>query len=80
MATSFRLDEDTPARLALKEACREVKKNIGRSKTTWIQTVKNDIRNSGLLVNLDDDESFFNELGEICKDRLRWKHETKYML
>ena len=77
----LRLDKDTPARLALKEACKVVKKNTGgRSKTTWIQVIKNDIRNSELPVNLVDDESFFNELEEICKDRIRWKHEIKYMM
>ena len=39
-----RLDEKTPARIALKESCRKVKRNIGKNKTTWIQVVKNDVK------------------------------------
>ena len=76
----LRLDEKTPARIALKESCRKVKRNIGKSKTTWIQVVKNDVKNSTLEINLNDDETFFKELEAVCKDRIRWKHEIRHML
>ena len=57
-----------------------VKRNIGKSKTTWIQVVKNDVKNSILEINLNDDETFFKELEAVCKDRIRWKHEIRHML
>ena len=50
----LRLDEKTPAQIALKESCRKVKRNIGKNKTTWIQVVKNDVKNSTLEINLND--------------------------
>ena len=75
----LRLDEKTPARIALKESCRKVNRNIGKSKTTWIQVVKNDVKNSTLEINLND-ETFFKELEAVCKDRIRWKHEIRHMM
>ena len=38
-----RLDEDCPARLALKERCRVVKRKVGRQKTTWINLIRKDL-------------------------------------
>ena len=32
----LRLDENTPAKIAFREACRTVTKNVGRNKMIWI--------------------------------------------
>ena len=75
----LRLDAQTPARIALKEACRIVKKRPGR-KNSWIETIKNDLKNSNLNLNINNNETFFNNLEIICKDRKRWKSEMRYMM
>ena len=51
----------TPARIALKEACRVIKKKPGR-KANWIDTIKNDLKRSNLSINTNSNEVFFNEL------------------
>ena len=42
--------------------------------------MKNDVKNGTLEINLNDDETFFNELEAVCKDRIRWKHEIRHMM
>ena len=36
----LRLEESTPARIALREACKVLKGTVGRHKLTWIELVK----------------------------------------
>ena len=43
-----RLDERTPARQALNEALRPVKTPRGRARTTYISTVRKDLRKCGI--------------------------------
>ena len=74
----LRLDESTPARIALREACKVVKGTVGRHKLTWIELVKKDFRDSRL--NLNPDTMFFEQLAAFCKDRLIWKKEVRYMM
>jgi len=44
----LRLPTNTPARIALMEACKTSKKNPGRSKTIWLDVITSDIRQSTL--------------------------------
>ena len=75
----LRLDAQTPARLALKEACKITKKKPGR-KVSWIDVVKKDLKDSRLNLNTKDNEVFFEELKIICCDRKQWKTEIRYMM
>ena len=59
-----RLDDNPPARQALKEALRPVNKPQGRPKTTWLKLVRNNLIDTGIqhyysidLVNLNDTHS-----------------------
>ena len=77
----LRLDEDTPARLALREACKEVKRNIGKHKLTWIEVIKKDLHNnSNLNLPTGNDRVFFEELAKVCEDRVKWRKEISHMM
>ena len=77
----LRLDENTPAKIAFREACRTVTKNVGRNKMIWIDLIKKDlIKNSRLNLNNRSDVIFFRDLAEICKDKTRWRSEVEYMM
>ena len=75
----LRLHTETPARVALKEACRCIKKKPNR-KLTWIDLIKNDLKDSSLVLNVQTNETFFNDLEIICADRERWRNEIRYMM
>ena len=75
----LRLDRETPARKALKEACRDVKKVVGRHKRTWIELVRKDLDPEGRLSGVNDDQ-YFEQLSEVCADRVRWRKLVNYMM
>ena len=50
----LRLDENTPAKKALKEFCKETQTPRGRPKTTWLQTVINDIKELSEIKVIND--------------------------
>jgi len=62
----YRLPEESPARQALTESLRPIKKPRGRPATTWISMINNDLKEFGLKVG---DE----ELIEKTNNRLVWK-------
>ena len=74
-----RLDDNTPARQALKEALRSVNKPQGRPKITWLKLVRNNLMDAGIqhyysidLVNLNDTH-FHQEINELAQDRDSWR-------
>ena len=77
----LRLDKETPARQALVEYTKPVKRKIGRPRLTWVNQVYQDLKSSNI-----DDVIFGNEcdmiigLEEICKDRLKWKNIIKSIM
>ena len=67
-----RLADNTPARQALKEELRPVKKPQGRPTTTWLKLVRNNLIDAGIqhyysiyLVNLNDTH-FHQEINELA--------------
>ena len=63
----MRLDEDTPARLALEEFHRKVKKPRGKQKTTWVKCANEDLNSFNFPIL----ESA--ELKLVVTDRTRWR-------
>ena len=76
----LRLDPNTPARIALKEAVKEIPKNVGGNRTIWIDIIKKDIKNSKIDVDTTNSKILFEKLEIICKDRQRWKKEVRCMM
>ena len=64
----MRLDLETPARIALTESCRPVKKIVGKHKLTWIELVKKDLQSSRLNLDARSDSVLFEQLAEICSN------------
>ena len=48
----MRLNENTPARSALDEALTPTKRPVGRPETRWIDTIKADLQNNNIHLNL----------------------------
>ena len=66
------LHSETPARKALKEYLRKVKRPQGRPKTTWMQTVREDLTSVGSILDLVTEAHIVNRLSELAKDRKSW--------
>ena len=76
----LRLNEDTPARIALKEVVKKHPRKVGRSKTTWIDTIKNDLKSGDLKLNFMDNSKMSNDLVCLCENRNMWRNEVKRMM
>ena len=64
-----RMDESTPAKQALIETIKQntIRKQ-GKPKLTWLQTVINDLKELGIIPNID-----FKNIFELANDRDRWR-------
>ena len=63
-----RLPENTPARQSLRETLRPYTKKCGRPKLTWIEQVRNELKDNGLT----PDQNFENIINE-ASDRKKWR-------
>ena len=68
----LRLPVDTPARKALQEYIRPVKKKVGRPKTTWFRQIYDDLKGNVVNVNFKDEYTMIKDLDIICKNRTVW--------
>ena len=59
----MRLHLETPARKALKEHLRNVKRPQGRPRTTWMQTVRQDLASVGIELGLSRGAQTLDTLG-----------------
>ena len=69
----MRLHPEIPARKALKEYLRKVKRPRGRPKTTWMQTVRQDLASIGIKLDLSREEQTLNRLSDLTRDRKNWR-------
>ena len=77
----MRLKSTTPARKALTEYVRNVKRNVGRQKTTWFDIIYKDIKNNSKLeINFENIPNAINELENLCSDRQKWRSIVKCMM
>ena len=74
------LNEDTPVRITLKEVVKKHPRKVGRSKTTLIDTIKNDLKSGGLKLNFMDNSKMFNDLICLCENRNMRRNEVKRMM
>ena len=68
----LRMDDDVPARIALKEALVPSKRKRGRPTTNWLAIIKQDLESMNIKSNLTNPETF-KEIETICSDRDEWK-------
>ena len=60
----LRLNEDVPARKALVEAERKVRKSNGGQKLTWIKQIEKDLLEKGISIK---------GVGDLAQDREMWR-------
>ena len=65
----MRLHPETPARKALKEYLRKVKRLQGRQKITWMQTVKQDLASIEIKLDLSKEAQTLKRLSDPTHDR-----------
>ena len=64
----IKMDEDIPVKKALKYATEPFKKSIGKLKTTWLSTIKSDLKRNNM--------SWENAI-EIVKNKKVWNNIPK---
>ena len=72
----LRLDDETPAKKALKEYFRKVKKRRGKRKTTWIDIIKKDFQH----LNFTDESKLLQHLGTLSGNRRLWKSLIQHIM
>ena len=65
----MRLNEETPAKKAIREYLHIEKRKIGRPCTTWMATILKDFDNIGINIDSKNPETAYNDLISLTKDR-----------
>ena len=76
----MRLNDNTPVRIALKEALTPAGKKRGRPKLTWLKTIVEDLKLGGIVLNLKRPESVLEILTNITEDRKKWVDTIKGLM
>ena len=84
----LRLSPETPARQALQESIRKVKKPPGRPQLTWITQVKKDLSSVDVVVetevtqitNTNNHFTGLEKVEELAKDRSIWRAITERVM
>ena len=69
----LRLPDETPAKKAVNEYTKQIKRKVGRPRLTWFKQIYNDLKDKIDSINLKDEFSMIKDLDIICRDRKRWK-------
>ena len=70
------MEKDTPARKALEEYLKPLKRPPGRPKLTWMSVIYTNLKTySGLEGEVDftNAQTMIQDLGMLCNDRKRWR-------
>ena len=74
----MRMQTDTPARIALKEALQPTTKKRGKAQTTWLKTIEKDLAHT---IEIDiyhcSAEETTSRLESLTLDRNSWKSTVK---
>ena len=76
----MRLPPETTARLALNEHLKPTRKKRGRTKTTWLKTISDDLKQAGIFLTIEKREETINILEDITKDRKEWRELTEKLM
>eukprot|EP00794_Sanderia_malayensis_P013659 gene13660-15088_t len=69
----MRLDPGTPVRKSMKEFLRPVKRPQGRPKKTWMEVIKNDLKEINIELNFKKPEETIKVLEYHARNRERWR-------
>ena len=76
----MRRGENTPVRIALKEALKPTVGKRGRPKNTWLKTIAKDLRGSEFEINISKPEETLQKLVNITEDRVKWRDTVRTLL
>ena len=76
----MRLNSETPSRKALEKHLRKVKRPRGRQKTTWIQTIRQDLKRIDIKKDLSKEKQTLSKLMELTQDRNEWREKVQNAL
>ena len=76
----MRLHPETPARKALKEYLRKVKRPQGRPKMTWMQTVRQDLASIEIKLDLSKEAQTLKRLSDLTNWRGIVRRVVQYQL
>ena len=74
----MRLHPETPARKALEEYLRKVKRPRGRLKMTWMQTIRQNLNSIGIKLDLSKATKTLNRLLEVTGNGENWRSIVKH--
>ena len=71
----MRLDEKTPARVALKEYLTPMRRPVGRPALTWLKQIETDLNATNVQLNLSKGSpaQIIITIEKITKDRSNWR-------
>ena len=72
----IRLPDESPAKKALQEYIKPIKRKIGRPKTTWLHQIYNDLKGNIEDVNFKNEYSMIKDLENLCKNRKKVEHNN----
>ena len=75
-----RLHEDTPARKALTEALRTIKKKKGGQKNTWLKNIKYDLAEASINIELAKPTEVLHKIIELAANRKEWSSVVRHVM
>ena len=78
----MRLEDDTPAKQALQEFLRPVKKPRGRPTTTWLKKISSDLSETNIQLNPQNvtPQQIFENLKTKTSDRNQWRKQIRVVM
>ena len=78
----MRLEDDTPAKQALQEFLRPVKKRRGRPTTTWLKKISSDLSETNIQLNPQNatPQQIFENLKTKTSDRNQWRKQIRVVM
>ena len=76
----MRLSPETPARVALENFVKPVKRPIGRPKTTWLDITMKELKNMTNIPLTKDNAANLKHLETLCSDRKLWRKVVDSMM
>ena len=76
----MRRNENTPVRIALKEALKPTRGKRGRPAITWLKTIANDLKDSDYAIDLKNPEETLQTLISVTQDRKKWREVVRTLM
>ena len=76
----MRLPAEAPVKLCLVESLKHAKKPRGHPVTTWLQVVKKDLVDLGVVLDLSKGEEVLQKLDDLTSDRVDYRRKVRTLM